>query len=91
MTYQFLTTNMISSLPENGGIIDSTMFKTALSYSFDSLLIKSDVMKILTQYTTYIRPQLNPQCQYLLISRNGTQLKKLGDIFGRMVFQAIGK
>ena len=91
MTYQFLTTNMISSLPEKGGIIDSTMFKTALSYSFDSLLINSDVMKILTNYTLYVRPKLNPQCQYLLISRNGTQLKKLGDIFGRMVFQAIGK
>ena len=91
MTYQYLTTDMVSSLPERGGIIDSTMFKTAVSYSFDSLLISSDVMKILTSYTTYIRPQLNPQCHYLLVSRNGTQLKKLGDIFGRMVFQAIGR
>ena len=91
MTYQYLTTDMISSLPETGGIIDSTMFKTALTYSFDSLLINGNVMKILETYTTNIRPQLNPQCNYLLISRNGTQLKKLGDIFGRMVFQAIGK
>uniref|UniRef100_A0A7M5TPT9 Uncharacterized protein n=1 Tax=Clytia hemisphaerica TaxID=252671 RepID=A0A7M5TPT9_9CNID len=28
---------------------------------------------------------------YLLVNGNGTQLKNLGDIFGRMVYQAIGK
>ena len=28
---------------------------------------------------------------YLLITKNGVQSTRLGDIFGRMVFQAIGK
>ena len=91
MTYQCLTTEMIASLPEKGGVIDSTKFKTAQKYGFDSIVLNSKVMVIVSDYVSYMRPQLNPQCNFLLLSRNGTQLKKLGDIFGRMVFQAIGK
>ena len=91
MTYQYLTTEMINSLPAKGGIIDSTMFKTAETYAFDSLVFNSSALTVISDYKLYMRPQLNPQCNFLLVSRNGTQLKKLGDIFGRMVFQAIGK
>jgi hypothetical protein len=91
MTYQYLTTQMIKSLTRKGGVIDSTKFKTAQSYGFDSLVFNSSAMAVISDYELYMRPQLNPQCNFLLVSRNGTQLKKLGDIFGRMVFQAIGK
>ena len=91
MTYQYLTMEMINSLPETGGVIDSTKFKTAQCYGFDSLVFNKSAMSVISDYIMYMRPQLNPQCNYVLVSRNGTQLKKLGDIFGRMVFQAIGK
>ena len=91
MTYQYLTTEMIQSLKGKEGIIDSTMFKTAQTYAFDSLVFNDSAINVISNYQLYIRPQLNPQCNFLLVSRNGTQLKKMGDIFGRMVFQAIGK
>ena len=34
---------------------------------------------------------MNPCCDYVLICRNGKQLSKLSNIFGRVVFLAIGK
>ena len=39
----------------------------------------------------YIRPRLNPACNYLLVCRNGKQISKLTNIFGRVVYEAIGK
>ena len=39
----------------------------------------------------YTRPRLNPACNYLLVSRNGKQISKLTKIFGRIVYEAIGK
>lgn len=90
MTYQFLTVTMIESIGDEG-IVDQTAFKTKEKYGFDSLIFSKDVVHILRGYITCIRPRLNPACDYLLISRNGTQLCRLSDVFGRLVFQAIGK
>ena len=39
----------------------------------------------------YIRPRLNPVCNYLLDCRNGKQISKLTNVFGRIVYEAIGK
>ena len=38
-----------------------------------------------------MRLRLNPCCDYVLICRNGKQIYKLSNIFGRAVFLAIGK
>ena len=42
-------------------------------------------------YANFIRPRLNPCCDYVLVCRNGKQISKLRNIFGRIVFLAIGK
>lgn len=67
------------------------MFKTREKYGFDSIIFSNEVIDIMIGYISCIRPRLNPICDYLLISRNGTQLKSISDIFGRIVYQAIGK
>ena len=89
MTYQYLTIGMIANIGEDG-TIDQTVFKTKEKYGFDSLLFSKQTLDIINGYIKCIRKRLNPQCEYLLISRNGNQLSRLGDIFGRIVFQAIG-
>ena len=91
MTYQQLSIDMLNSVPTEGGMIDCTKFKTAEKYGFDSILISKDILSTLTDYKDFIRAQLNAKCNLFLITRNGTEIKKIGDIFGRMVFQAIGK
>ena len=91
MTYQFLTTDMIAKVKEEGGFINQTIFKTSSKYGFDSLLFSKDVKAILDGYIKCIRPRLNPVCNYLLVTRNGTQLSQLTNVFGRMVYLAIGK
>lgn len=90
MTYQFITIPMINSLKEYG-IIDQTQFKTNETYAFDSLLFEKKVLILIRSYVKFVRPKLNPSCQYLLVCRNGKQLKNVGDVFGRIVYQAIGK
>ena len=90
MTYQYLTVTMINSIGEDG-VIDQTAFKTQTKYGFDSLIFTKQTIDIINGYIKCIRKRLNPQCDYLLISRNGNQLTKLSDIFGRLVYQAIGK
>ena len=90
MTYQFITIPMLNSVKKDG-MIDQTKFKTNATYSFDSLLFENETLEKVTQYVDVVRPKLKPSCQYLLVNGNGTQLKNLGDIFGRMVYQAIGK
>ena len=90
MTYQFLTVQMVKSIGENG-IINQTVFKTNERYGFDSLIFSIDVLTLINNYINLIRPRLNPVCDYLLVCRNGTQISKLSDVFGRIVFQAIGK
>ena len=83
MTYKHLTEEMIKSIGENG-IINRPLFKTNGKYGFDSLTL-------VTGYMNYIRPRLNPACNYLLVCRNGKQVSKLTNIFGRAVYEVIGK
>ena len=90
MTYKHLTVEMIKLIGENGIIIE-TLFKTNEKYGFDSLLFSVDVLTLATGYMNYIRPLLNPACNYLLDCRNGKQISKLTNIFGRVVYEAIGK
>jgi len=90
MTFQFLTIPMISSA-YNNGIIDQTYFKTNEKYGFDSLIFEKISLNLIRNYVEFVRPKLNPSCQYLLVGRYGKQLSNLGDVFGRIVYQAIGK
>ena len=90
MTYQFLTMQMAKSISENG-IINQTIFKTKEKYGFDSLIFSNDVPTLIEYYINFIRPRLNPCCDYVLICRNGKQISKLSNIFGTVVFLAIRK
>ena len=90
MTYQYLTITMIKSIKDNG-IIDQTVFKTNEKYGFDSLIFSVKILTLINCYIDSVRPRLNPVCEYLLVCRNGKQLTKLCNIFGRIVYQAIGK
>ena len=81
---------MVESISENG-IINQTIFKTKEKYRFDSLIFSNDVFTLIKNYINFIRPPLNPWCDYVLICRNGKQISKLSNIFGRVVFLAIGK
>ena len=42
-------------------------------------------------YVEHVRPLLNPQNDYLLLTRNVTRYKKLGNAMCKLVYQAIGK
>ena len=90
MTYQFLTVQMVESVSENG-IINETIFKTKEKYGFGSLIFSNDELTLIKNYINFMRPRLNPFCDYVLICRNGKQIYKLSIIFGRAVFLAIGK
>lgn len=90
MTYQYLTLPMLEAVNKDG-IIDQTSFKTNLKYGFDSLIFSADVLELVKNYVDYVRPRLNPQCEYLLVTRTGKQLTKLSSSLGKLVFEAIGK
>ena len=90
MIYQFLTVQMIESISKNG-IINQTIFKPKEKYGFDSLIFSNDVLTLIKNYINFIRPRLNPCCDYVLICRTGKQISKLSNIFGRVVFLAIEK
>ena len=85
-----LTVQMIESIGENG-IINQTTFKTNEKYGFDLLIFSNDVLTLIKNHINIIRPRLNPCCDYVLICRNGKQISKLSNIFGRIVFLAIRK
>ena len=87
MTYQYLTVDMVSAAKEN----DQNMFKTAGKYGFDSLILTDVSMQVLDNYISFARPLLNPRCDYVLVTRNGGQHSKLGDVMSKLVFDAIGK
>ena len=90
MAYQFLIVQMVESTGENG-IINQTIFETKEKYGFDSLIFSNDVLTLIKNYINFIRPRLNPCCDYALICQNGKQISKLSNIFGRINFLAIGK
>ena len=48
-------------------------------------------MQVLNGYISYVRPLLKPQCDFVLVNRNGGQHGNLGDIMSKLVFDAIGK
>ena len=91
MTYQYLTVDMIATAKEKGGFIDQKTFKTAGNYGFDSLILTDANMQVLNGYISYVRPFLKPQCDFVLVNRNGGQHGKLGEIMSKLVFDAIGK
>ena len=91
MTYQYLTLDMIATATEKDGLIDQKMFKTAGKYGFDSLVLTDADMQVLDGYISYIRPLLKPQCDFVLVNRNGSQHGKLDKIMSKLVFDAIGK
>ena len=76
---------------DSDGVIDQTKFKTQEKYGFDTLIFSGQVQHIVNGYISCIRPHLNPVCDFILVTKNGTQLDSLGEIFGRLVYQAIGK
>ena len=91
MTYQYLTVDMVSAAKQNGGFIDQKMFKTAGRYGFDSLILTDASMQVLDGYISVVRPLLKPRCEFVLVTRNGGQHSKLGDVMSKQVFDAIGK
>jgi len=48
-------------------------------------------MALIDLYLQHIRPRLNPQCEYLLLSTNGTQFQSLTTSMTMLVHEAIGK
>ena len=48
-------------------------------------------MQVLNGYISYVRPLLKPQCDFVLVTRNGGQHGKLGETMSKLVFDAIGK
>ena len=48
-------------------------------------------MQVLNGYILYVRPLLKPQCDFVLVNRNGGQHGKLWEIMSKLVFDAIGK
>ena len=91
MTYQYLTVDMVNAAKANGGFLDQKMFKNARKYGFDSLILTDASMQVLDNYISFVRPLLNPWCNYVLVTRNGGQHSKLGDVMSKLVFDAIGK
>ena len=88
---QFLTVEMVRTPKTNGGFIDQKMFKTAGKYGFDSLFLTDTSMQVLDGYIDHIRPHLKTTCDYVLVTRNGGQHNKLGELMSKLVFDAIGK
>ena len=91
MTYQYLAVDMVRAAKENGGFIDQKKFKTASKYGFDSLILTDASVQVLDSYINFVRPLLKPQCEFILVTRNGGQHSKLGDVMSKLVFDAIGK
>ena len=48
-------------------------------------------MQVLDGYINHIRPLLKPNCDYVLVTRNGGQHNKLGELVSKLVFDATGK
>ena len=91
MTYQYLTVDMVKTAKENWGFIDQKDFKIAEKYTFDSLIVTDTSMHVLDGYINFVRALLRPQCDFVLVTRNGSQHSKLGDVISKLVFDAIGK
>ena len=73
------------------GFFDQKQFKTNLSYTFDSLVLDDLPTRVIALYVERVRPLLNPRNDCLLLTRNDTQYKNLGNAMCKLVYQAIGK
>ena len=82
---------MINKARTNNGFIDQAEFKTASKYLFDTLIITDDVMQMIDLYLEHVRPRLQPNCDYLLVSTNGSQYQSLTSAMVMLVHQTIGK
>ena len=82
---------MIVTAKEKGGFTDQKMLKTAGKHGFDSLILTDANMQVLNGWILYVRPLLKPQCDFVLVNRNGGEHSKLGEIMSKLVFDAIGK
>ena len=91
MSYKFLTLGQLDHAKKNGGYIDQTTFKTASTYTFDTIILSTDVMAILDTYVQVVRPLAHPSCDYVIVNSNGKQYSALGTAMSILVFQAIGK
>ena len=91
MTYQCWTVDVFATAKEKGGFIDQKTFKTAGKYGFAFLILTNPNMQLLNGYILYAKPLLKPQCDFVLVNRNGGQHGKLGEIMSKLVFDAIGK
>ena len=92
MSFQFLTVQMINKARMNNGFIDQTEFKTASKYlTFDTLILTDDVLQMIDLYLEHVRPRLQPTCEYLLVSTNGSQYQSLASAMVMLVHQVIGK
>ena len=91
MTYQYLTVEIVNKAKTNSGFIDQKLFKTAGKYGFDSLFLNNTSMQVLEGYISYVRPLLKPNCDYVLVTRNGGQHNKLGELMSKLVFKATAK
>lgn len=91
MTYQYLTVEMVETAKNNGGFIDQKKFKTAAKFGFDCVYLSDTSLQVLDAYITHVRPLLKPTCDYVLVTKNGVQHSKIGEMMGKMVFDATGK
>ncbi|CAH3146193.1 unnamed protein product, partial [Porites lobata] len=67
------------------------MFKTAGKFGFDSPYLTETSMQVLDGYINHIRPLLRPTCDFVLVTRNGGQYNKLGELMTKLLFDATGK
>ena len=91
MTYQYLTVEMVKAAKANCGFMDQKTFKTAGKYGFDFVILTDTSMQILEGYINLLRPLLKPQCDVVLVTKDGSQHSKLGNEMSKLVFDAIGK
>ena len=91
MSYQYLTMKMVNKAKTNDGFIDQKMFKTAGKFGFDSPYLTETSMQVLDGYINHIRPLLRSTCNFLLVTRNGEQHNKRGELISKLVVDATGK
>ena len=91
MTYKFLTLDMVDRARREGGYVDTSLFKTESTYTFDTLILSEDTLAVLTAYIQDIRPLAHPTCEYVLVNTAGKQFTALGTAMSLLVYQAIGK
>jgi len=82
---------MVRAAKENGGFIDQKKLKTASKYAFDSLILTDASMQVLDSYINFVRLLLTPQCEFVLVTKNGGPHSKSDDVMSKLVFDAIGK